>query len=61
MLYLAQQPDADALLDRDPLALLVGMLLDQADSLTKDSLGRKIRLASDHRRTQTTSRELVPG
>ncbi|MGQ0576614.1 MAG: HhH-GPD-type base excision DNA repair protein [Pseudonocardia sp.] len=28
-LCLAQQPDADALLDRDPLALLVGMLLDQ--------------------------------
>jgi len=29
VLCLAQQPDADALLDRDPLALLVGMLLDQ--------------------------------
>lgn len=28
-LRLSQQPDADALLDRDPLALLVGMLLDQ--------------------------------
>lgn len=28
-LCIAQQPDADALLDRDPLALLVGMLLDQ--------------------------------
>jgi len=28
-LCLAQQPDADALLDRDPLALLIGMLLDQ--------------------------------
>lgn len=28
-LCLAQQPDADALLDRDPFALLVGMLLDQ--------------------------------
>jgi uncharacterized HhH-GPD family protein len=28
-LQIAQQPDADALLDRDPLALLVGMLLDQ--------------------------------
>ncbi|MGD9531042.1 HhH-GPD-type base excision DNA repair protein [Pseudonocardia sp.] len=26
---LAQQPDADALLDRDPFALLLGMLLDQ--------------------------------
>lgn len=28
-LRLSQQPDADALLERDPLALLVGMLLDQ--------------------------------
>jgi uncharacterized HhH-GPD family protein len=28
-LTLAQDPDADALLDRDPLALLIGMLLDQ--------------------------------
>src|SRR6266536_6699890 len=28
-LRLAQDPDADALLARDPLALLVGMLLDQ--------------------------------
>ena len=28
-LCLAQEPDADALLDRDPFALLVGMLLDQ--------------------------------
>lgn len=29
VLCLAQQPDADALLDRDPFALLLGMLLDQ--------------------------------
>jgi uncharacterized HhH-GPD family protein len=29
MLALTQDPDADALLDRDPFALLVGMLLDQ--------------------------------
>ena len=28
-LTLSQQPEADALLDRDPLALLIGMLLDQ--------------------------------
>jgi uncharacterized HhH-GPD family protein len=28
-LTLSQQPDADALLDRDPLALLIGMVLDQ--------------------------------
>jgi uncharacterized HhH-GPD family protein len=29
VLQLAQDPEADALLDRDPFALLVGMLLDQ--------------------------------
>ena len=29
MLQLAQDPDADALLDRDPLALLIGFTLDQ--------------------------------
>ena len=29
VLQIAQDPDADALLDRDPFALLVGMLLDQ--------------------------------
>src|SRR5690349_5998408 len=28
-LHLAQEPDADALLSRDPLALVLGMLLDQ--------------------------------
>ena len=28
-LCLSQQPEADALLDRDPLALMIGMLLDQ--------------------------------
>jgi uncharacterized HhH-GPD family protein len=28
-LVLSQQPEADALLDRDPLALLIGMVLDQ--------------------------------
>ena len=28
-LHLSQNPDADALLDRDPLALLIAMLLDQ--------------------------------
>jgi hypothetical protein len=29
VLHLAQDPDADALLGEDPLALLLGMLLDQ--------------------------------
>ena len=28
-LHLSQDPDADALLSKDPLALLLGMLLDQ--------------------------------
>ena len=32
---LSQQPEADALLDRDPLALLIGMLLDQQIPLEK--------------------------
>ena len=34
-LALAQDPDADALLSRDPLALLVGMVLDQQIPLEK--------------------------
>ncbi len=33
--YLARQPAADALLDDDPLALLIGMLLDQQIPLEK--------------------------
>ena len=28
-LHLSQNPDADALLSKDPLALLLGMMLDQ--------------------------------
>jgi uncharacterized HhH-GPD family protein len=39
VLQLAQQPDADALLDRDPLALLVGMLLDQQIPMEKAFAG----------------------
>ncbi|HEY9416942.1 MAG TPA: HhH-GPD-type base excision DNA repair protein [Pseudonocardia sp.] len=34
-LCLSQRPDADALLERDPLALLVGMVLDQQIPLEK--------------------------
>lgn len=34
-LHLAQDPDADALLSRDPLALLTGMLLDQQIPMEK--------------------------
>ena len=32
---LSQQPEADALLDRDPLALVIGMVLDQQIPLEK--------------------------
>jgi hypothetical protein len=31
-IQIAQEPDADALLSRDPLALLIGMLLDHSTS-----------------------------
>src|SRR4051794_29174661 len=34
-LMLSQQPKADALLDRDPLALVIGMVLDQQIPLEK--------------------------
>lgn len=55
-LHLAQDPDADALLSRDPLALLTGMLLDQqvamewafgAPKLLADRLGSKRLVAAD--------------
>lgn len=38
-LHLSQQPEADALLDRDPLALLIGMVLDQQIPLEKAFAG----------------------
>lgn len=41
-LRLAQQPDADELLDRDPLALLVGMLLDQQIPMEKAFTGPRL-------------------
>jgi uncharacterized HhH-GPD family protein len=41
-LFLAQNPDADALLDRDPLALLVGMLLDQQIPMEKAFAGPRV-------------------
>src|ERR1700709_158304 len=37
--YLARQPAADELLDDDPLALLIGMLLDQQIPLEKAFAG----------------------
>jgi uncharacterized HhH-GPD family protein len=50
-LHIAQQPDADALLDRDPLALLVGMLLDQQFPMERAFAGPYVlaqRLGVDH-------------
>src|SRR3712207_4743973 len=38
-LHLSQDPDADALLSRDPLALLLGMLLDQQIPMEKAFAG----------------------
>jgi len=38
-LHLSQQPEADALLDRDPLALLIGMVLDQQFPLERAFAG----------------------
>jgi uncharacterized HhH-GPD family protein len=38
-LMLSQQPEADALLDRDPLALVIGMVLDQQVPLEKAFYG----------------------
>ena len=51
MLQLAQDPDADALLDRDPLALLIGMLLDQQFPMERafaGPAGLARRLGVDH-------------
>ena len=39
---LAQQPDADALLSRSPLALLIGMVLDQQFPLERAFAGPKV-------------------
>jgi uncharacterized HhH-GPD family protein len=50
-LCLAQQSEADALLDRDPLALLVGMLLDQQVPMEKAFAGPYVlaqRMGADH-------------
>ena len=51
MLQLAQEPEADALLDRDPFALLVGMLLDQQFPMERAFAGPAViaeRLGVDH-------------
>lgn len=43
-LHLSQDPDADALLDRDPLALLLGMTLDQQIPMEKAFRGPAVLL-----------------
>jgi uncharacterized HhH-GPD family protein len=43
-LHLSQDPDADALLTRDPLALLLGMLLDQQIPMEKAFKGPHVLL-----------------
>src|SRR5450432_4666551 len=51
MLHLAQIADADALLDRDPLALLIGMALDQQIPMEKAFAGPYVlaeRMGVDH-------------
>jgi uncharacterized HhH-GPD family protein len=51
MLHLAQIPDAEALLDRDPLALLIGMALDQQIPMEKAFAGPYVlaeRMGVDH-------------
>ncbi len=57
-LRLAQDPDADALLSRDPLALLIGMLLDQQFPLEWAFRG-PWRLAQRMERTSLDAAELA--
>jgi uncharacterized HhH-GPD family protein len=57
-LRLAQDPDADALLARDPLALLVGMLLDQQFPL-EWAFRAPYRLARRMERTSLDAAELA--
>ena len=59
-LHLSQDPDADALLGRDPLALLLGMLLDQQIPMEKAFRGPLVlreRLGRDLDAAQLAARE----
>jgi uncharacterized HhH-GPD family protein len=56
-LCLSQDTDADALLDRDPFALLVGMLLDQQFPMERAFAGPAL-LAQRLGRTELDAREL---
>ncbi|HWH00893.1 MAG TPA: HhH-GPD-type base excision DNA repair protein [Pilimelia sp.] len=57
-LYLAQEPAADELLANDPLALLIGMLLDQQIPLEKAFVG-PYRLAERLGVTRLSARDLA--
>jgi uncharacterized HhH-GPD family protein len=57
-LFLAQDTDADALLDRDPLALLIGMLLDQQFPMERAFAGPAL-LAQRLGVTELDARELA--
>jgi uncharacterized HhH-GPD family protein len=57
-LCLSQDTDADALLDRDPFALLVGMLLDQQFPMERAFAGPAL-LAQRLGRTELDARELA--
>lgn len=62
-LKLSQDPDADALLSRDPLALLLGMLLDQQIPMEKAFRGpRELRerLGHDLDAAELAAREDLP-
>jgi uncharacterized HhH-GPD family protein len=59
-LHLSQDPDADALLSRDPLALLIGMLLDQQIPMEKAFRGPHVlreRLGRDLDAADLASRD----
>ena len=57
-LCIAQDTEADALLDRDPLALLIGMLLDQQIPMER-AFGAPAELARRLGRDHLDARELV--
>ena len=59
-LSLAQHPESDALLDRDPLALLIGMLLDQQIPM-EHAFWAPAELRAAARRATTSTRTCSPG
>jgi len=62
-LQLSQEPEADALLSRDPFALLLGMLLDQQIPMEKAFRGPQVlreRIGHDLDAAELTAREDLP-